>query len=244
MCNDNKNKGPRLCLGWDSGAGRVWTAQRRAALYSRQECPASSPPAPRTWGHTPSGHGGDHTTVLSRVERVHNLSLWVDLHLRPSKQEVAGRRTPATSRGSRCAGNARVPVGEVAAERSAASRGKWGDRRKSCQQWLNKLEREIMWMRAGPAPALPSARKAGSHREKCVGWWETRVVVTGWGWWGSGGADGEDQKDQKSPRNDMKIMRVIFPRLILNKSVSFNDEVTEVQCVKFGSTCDFYIGES
>lgn len=77
-------------------------------------------------------------------------------------------------RGSRCSGNTRLH-GEV-----LLAGEKRGDQRKSCQQWLNKLEREIIWMRARPAPAVLSARKAGSHREKCVGWWETRVVA---GWW-------------------------------------------------------------
>lgn len=190
MCNDNKNKGPRSCLGWDSGAGRVWTAQRRAVLYSRQECPASSPPNVGTysqWARRRSHHhivpGGTCAQSQPLVDQL------------PSEREAVrtedagdgfGGTQGWTSRDSECAGNAPVPVRAVAAERSAASRGKWGDQRKSCQQWLNKLEREIMWMRARPAPALPSARKAGSHREKCVGWWETRVVI-GWGWVGGGG---------------------------------------------------------
>lgn len=192
-------------MGWDSGAGRVWTAQRRAVLYSRQECPASSPERGDmlpvgTAAITPPYCHGWNVCTISASGRPALTSLKTGSRETEDAGDGFGGTQGWTSRDSECAGNARVPAKEVPAERSAASRGKWGDQRKSCQQWLNKLEREIMWMRARPAPALPSARKAGSHREKCVGWWETRVVI-GWGWVVVGGADGEDilTKPKNSP---------------------------------------------
>lgn len=49
------------------------------------------------------------------------------------------------------------------------------DQGKSYQQWLNKLEREIMWMRARLSPMLPIFHNACSHREICICVCESRA---------------------------------------------------------------------
>lgn len=51
------------------------------------------------------------------------------------------------------AGDACLPAKRWLHRGSAGSKGKRGDQRKSCPQWLNKLEREIMWTRASLAPS-------------------------------------------------------------------------------------------
>lgn len=134
LCKDNKSKGHRLRLGWDSGAGRVWTAQRRRVLYSRQECPASSAergltlPVGTAAIAPPYCHkgGGVFVCMVSASCQLAQTSLQTGSHETEDASDGFGGRRKWILRVSWCAGNARLLVKEAAAWRSAASRRKTG----------------------------------------------------------------------------------------------------------------------